>query len=70
LLIGSIPIPDPKYRWEERLDLPKMELASQSRSEGCKFYDRCPKRMERCAKERPKLIDVGGDYWVTCHLYP
>jgi len=69
LLTGSIPIPDPKYRWKERLELPKTELSTQLKSESCKFYDRCPERMDKCIKERPRLVDVGGDYWVACHLH-
>jgi len=63
---GSKPIPEPKYRWKERLELPKVELSSESkRVKGRRFRDRCPKRMERCAKERSRLIDVGGEGVLT-----
>lgn len=36
---------------------------------GCKFHPRCPKAMDRCKVERPKLrrLDDGRD--VACHLY-
>lgn len=33
---------------------------------GCAFHDRCPVRMEICARERPGLIEVGEDHKVCC----
>jgi len=33
---------------------------------GCSFHPRCPFAYERCRRERPKLIDVGGTL-VACH---
>ena len=77
LLMESIPIPDPKHRRREaeeaegeRLTFPRTALSGQSKIvKGCKFYDRCPKRMEGCAEERPRMADVGGNHWVACHLY-
>jgi peptide/nickel transport system ATP-binding protein len=69
-LIDSIPVPDPEKRWKEYIELPKMEpnLVKVSRTTGCKFYDRCPKHMEICKKEKPKLKQVGNRL-VACHLY-
>ncbi len=70
LLIGSIPIPDPKHKWQERLELPKTELSSQSKLiKGCKFFDRCTESMEICTKERPMLESVRNGHWVACYLY-
>jgi peptide/nickel transport system ATP-binding protein len=70
LLIDSVPIPNPEMRWKDRIILPKMELTSQAMQvKGCKFYHRCPKRMERCAKEKPNIKDVANDHSVMCHLY-
>lgn len=36
---------------------------------GCRFYSRCPKRMERCRTERPVLQEVESQHQVACHLY-
>ena len=36
--------------------------------EGCPFYSRCPKRMERCARELPQLKRQDGRE-VRCFLY-
>jgi peptide/nickel transport system ATP-binding protein len=33
---------------------------------GCSFHPRCPFAYERCRRERPELIDVGGAL-VACH---
>ena len=36
---------------------------------GCPFSNRCPDCMERCTKEKPKLIEIEADHKVACHLY-
>jgi peptide/nickel transport system ATP-binding protein len=36
---------------------------------GCAFAERCAYRFDRCATERPELIDrLGGDHLDACHL--
>jgi peptide/nickel transport system ATP-binding protein len=35
---------------------------------GCAFNPRCPKRMERCAGERPVLVAAGTNQ-TACWLY-
>jgi len=69
LLVESIPKPDPDRRWKDTIELPHTELGARAiEMRGCKFYDRCPDRMEICLKERPKLKEVEGRL-VACHLY-
>jgi oligopeptide transport system ATP-binding protein len=34
---------------------------------GCAFAPRCPRSTERCASERPALVDVGSRAEVACH---
>jgi len=34
---------------------------------GCRFHPRCPFVFDRCAKEEPRLEDVGNDHKVACH---
>ncbi|RLE99322.1 MAG: ABC transporter ATP-binding protein [Thermoprotei archaeon] len=36
---------------------------------GCKFHPRCPHRMEICTREAPKLVNIGDEHYVACHLY-
>jgi oligopeptide/dipeptide ABC transporter ATP-binding protein len=37
---------------------------------GCRFYDRCPLRMDICRTHKPPLVDAGGGQRVACHHYP
>ena len=37
---------------------------------GCRFYDRCPLRMDICLTQKPPLVDAGGGQRVACHRYP
>jgi oligopeptide/dipeptide ABC transporter ATP-binding protein len=36
---------------------------------GCRFYNRCPYRMERCRAVEPELTTVESAHAVACHLY-
>jgi oligopeptide transport system ATP-binding protein len=36
---------------------------------GCRFYNRCPYRMERCRAVEPELTPVESRHAVACHLY-
>lgn len=69
LLLSSVPNPDPDMRWKDRIELPRMELNAQAvHIRGCKFYSRCLKGRDKCAKEKPKLINIDGKL-VACFLY-
>lgn len=70
LLISSIPVPDPKVRWTERIDLTSIESIKKFRAEkGCVFSARCPYVMENCMSETPQLKNVNSNRRVACHLY-
>lgn len=69
-LLSAVPIPDPAIERErERIilegDVPSPDVART----GCYFYDRCPKRMDKCKGEIPKLKDIGDGHKVACFLY-
>jgi peptide/nickel transport system ATP-binding protein len=36
---------------------------------GCSFHPRCPFAMDRCLKESPSLVELGGDRSVACWLH-
>ncbi|MGB4588165.1 MAG: oligopeptide/dipeptide ABC transporter ATP-binding protein [Clostridiaceae bacterium] len=36
---------------------------------GCSFHTRCPKAMDICKEVKPKLLLMGEDHSVACHLY-
>ena len=68
-LINSIPVPDPKDKWDTAIRLPSEESMRTKEAAGCRFYLRCPQRMDRCLKTQPALIPIDGDRSVACFLY-
>lgn len=70
LLINSVPKPDPKARWVGEIELPAEEGSRATGSAGCRFYARCPHRMDRCRTETPRQYLVGPrDHVAACFLY-
>lgn len=70
LLISSIPLPDPKRRWTEKVDLASIESLKKFRVEkGCVFSARCPYVTEKCLLKTPQLQSVEAGREVACHLY-
>ena len=69
-LISSIPVPDPTERWDTDITLPPEEELRGQVESGCRFYPRCPSRMDRCMIRRPPLYRMDGqDHEVACYLY-
>ncbi len=70
LLIDSIPVPDPKQKWDTNIRLPSEEEMRTSVNSGCRFYPRCPRRMGRCLDAQPTLYHIeGGNHEAACFLY-
>ena len=67
-LIDSIP--DIKQKWSGEITaLDDEQLRTRSDS-GCRFYYRCPYKMDHCLEKKPELISVGrADHYASCHLY-
>ncbi len=66
-LLDAIPIPDPTVARRKTvlegevpnpIDLPP----------GCRFYSRCPNRIDDCQREDPELREVRPGRWVACAL--
>jgi len=70
LLVSSIPIPDPRRRWKEKLSL-KVETLEERvfQENSCVFYNRCPYALEKCKKSMPPFINMGEGREVACFLY-
>ena len=67
-LIASVPIPDPRRRFE------KVPLGGEIPSPlntppGCKFQTRCPHATDICRSEVPELTEVESDHFLACHHY-
>jgi oligopeptide/dipeptide ABC transporter ATP-binding protein len=69
-LLGAILHPDPEI---ER-DKPPLALRGEISTPidpppGCRFYARCPKRMEICRREDPPVVALGEDHQAACWLH-
>jgi oligopeptide transport system ATP-binding protein len=69
-LLSAAPIPDPVVeRKRQRIILTGDVPSPDKLRTGCYFYDRCSKRMEKCARSVPRLKDAEGGHQVACFLY-
>ena len=69
-LCSATPLPNPRLtRARERIVLSGDLPSPVSPPAGCRFHSRCPRRMDRCAKEEPPLLAMGNNHSVACHLY-
>ena len=68
LLIDSVPLPDPRRRWQEQISLPADDI-SDSSSEHCLYAPRCPHRMDKCDEAVPALYEISGAHRAACYLY-
>jgi peptide/nickel transport system ATP-binding protein len=66
-LVAAVPVPHPD---QPRGPLPVEGGAPDARNppSGCRFRDRCPQAMARCAQEQPGATTVGSRT-VFCHLF-
>ena len=70
MLIESIPVPDPNQKWDTDVTLPREEELRSQVDVGCRFYPRCPYRMDRCLIKQPPLFQIdSGDHQAACYLY-
>jgi peptide/nickel transport system ATP-binding protein len=70
LLVDSVPVPNPDVKWQGEIALPPEEEMRTSVHTGCRFYPRCPKRMDRCLTAQPPLYKVDDlDHQASCFLY-
>lgn len=69
-LMSAIPVPDPHVgRQNKRIRIEGEVPSPINVPPGCKFAGRCPKCMDICRKENPRLREVKPEHFVACHLY-
>ena len=66
-LMSAIPKPDPRLE-RNRIILTGDVPNPADPPKGCKFHNRCHRKMDICDKVHPELRDLGG-HCVRCHLY-
>jgi oligopeptide/dipeptide ABC transporter ATP-binding protein len=70
MLINSVPVPDPAVKWGAVLEGVADESLRATVESGCRFYPRCPNRMDRCLKAMPPLYAVDGhEQQAACYLF-
>ena len=67
-LLSAIMLPDPEIEQNK----PPLSLIGEALSPinpppGCRFYSRCPKRMDICKKTDPALSEVEKEHFVACY---
>ena len=68
-LLSAVPIPDPRVAREKKRIVLEGDLPSPlDTPSGCVFRTRCPNATERCAREKPGMVNV-GKRTVACFLY-
>ncbi len=70
LLIDSVPVPDPTEKWDVDISLPSEEEMRTKAATGCRYYPRCPHRMDKCLTARPPLYVMNEEgHEASCYLY-
>jgi oligopeptide transport system ATP-binding protein len=71
-LLSSAPIPDPKIEAKRQRIILSGDVPSPNKQRpGCYFYDRCPRRMEKCQAALPALKSASKEnpeHQVACFL--
>ena len=66
-LLRSLPRPDRERK--ERLEtIPGIVPSVFDFPKGCKFWTRCPEKIERCEQEEPDLVEIAPGRHCRCHL--
>jgi oligopeptide transport system ATP-binding protein len=69
-LMSAVPIPDPDVERSRKRIILTGDVPSPDKERfGCYFYDRCPKRMEKCKTSIPQLKKIEEKHEVACFLY-
>ncbi|MDD3819078.1 MAG: ABC transporter ATP-binding protein [Actinomycetota bacterium] len=66
MLMASVPRLDKKW---EKVEV-ELKAKQAEITEGCVYYERCksPHKNKKCAFQRPELVEVSPDHFVSCYL--
>lgn len=68
-LISAIPIPDPRLEHARKTEpLSGEAIGAVGNVKGCRFRDRCPNAVDRCAEEAPVLREIRPGHKAACHI--
>ncbi|MDD3171198.1 MAG: dipeptide ABC transporter ATP-binding protein [Bacilli bacterium] len=67
-LLSAVPIPDPKRSKQKHRIILEGDVPSPLKvPSGCAFRTRCSRATEKCAQEKPELIEMKDGHFVACH---
>ncbi|MBF0277483.1 MAG: ATP-binding cassette domain-containing protein [SAR324 cluster bacterium] len=67
-LLSAIPTPNPEVKARSR-ELIEGDIPSpRNPPPGCRFHSRCPKVLDQCRVEVPRMTEAQPGHWVACHL--
>jgi oligopeptide/dipeptide ABC transporter ATP-binding protein len=69
LLLGAVPLPDPKRAWGQVETVGEGTELAQVGRKGCRFADRCAYRMPMCDEALPPLFQTAPHRVTACYLY-
>jgi len=69
LLIQSIPLPNPAEKWQSPLQAQLPDEVGIKTGSGCKFFARCPRRMDICKTAFPEMVEIDRGHSTACYLY-
>lgn len=69
LLIGSIPVADPRVAWGANLPIGAATSDRQDAVSGCAFAPRCPEAMDKCWNTDPAHYLSHDNRAIKCFLY-
>ena len=69
LLIGAVPLPDPKRAWGQGEIVAEGTETEHKKNKGCRFADRCSYRMPICHEALPPLFQTAPHRVTACYLY-
>ena len=69
LLMGSIPVPDPRVPWGENLAPVSARDERETATTGCAFAPRCPNAFESCEIKPPPHYGLDDGRAVMCYLH-
>ena len=66
-LLSAIPIPDPAMQKARKRVALTGEIPTPTKEYvGCRFYDRCPARIDKCKSEDPPLVEHRPNHFAAC----
>ncbi|MCL2339776.1 MAG: ATP-binding cassette domain-containing protein [Actinomycetia bacterium] len=67
-LLSAVPVVDPNKK-RERIILTGDVPSPINPPAGCRFSNRCFRKMDICEQQEPELREIKPEHWCACHLY-